>query len=65
MLERADGVINLKGVREATTGRLLVLAVRHRDVVYQPGGELVLLADQDRSRWNQELIVEGQGLVRV
>lgn len=27
-------------------------------------GELVLLADQDRGRWNHELIVEGQSLVR-
>jgi RNA polymerase sigma-70 factor, ECF subfamily len=29
-----------------------------------PDGDLVLLADQDRSRWDRELIAEGQGLVR-
>jgi RNA polymerase sigma-70 factor (ECF subfamily) len=28
------------------------------------GGELVLLADQDRSRWDRELVAEGQALVR-
>jgi RNA polymerase sigma-70 factor (ECF subfamily) len=28
-----------------------------------PDGELVLLADQDRSRWDRELIAEGTGLV--
>lgn len=28
------------------------------------GGELVLLADQDRSRWDRALIDEGQALVR-
>ena len=27
-------------------------------------GELVLLADQDRARWDRELIAEGQALVR-
>jgi RNA polymerase sigma-70 factor, ECF subfamily len=29
-----------------------------------PDGDLVLLADQDRSRWDRELIEEGQALVR-
>jgi RNA polymerase sigma-70 factor, ECF subfamily len=29
-----------------------------------PGGELVLLAEQDRSRWDRHLRVEGQELVR-
>ena len=29
-----------------------------------PDGELVLLADQDRSRWDRGLIAEGQALVR-
>jgi RNA polymerase sigma-70 factor (ECF subfamily) len=29
-----------------------------------PGGELVLLADQDRSLWDRPLIAEGQDLVR-
>jgi RNA polymerase sigma-70 factor (ECF subfamily) len=28
------------------------------------GGELVLLADQDRSRWDQAMIAEGQAIVR-
>ena len=30
-----------------------------------PGGSLVLLADQDRSRWDQAMIAEGQDLVRA
>jgi RNA polymerase sigma-70 factor, ECF subfamily len=30
-----------------------------------PDGALVLLADQDRSRWDQAMIAEGQGLVRA
>lgn len=29
-----------------------------------PSGELVVLAEQDRSRWNRELIAEGHELVR-
>ena len=29
-----------------------------------PNGDLILLADQDRGRWNRTLIVEGQALVR-
>src|ERR671937_2509149 len=29
-----------------------------------PGGDLVLLADQDRWRWDRKLIAEGQELVR-
>jgi RNA polymerase sigma-70 factor (ECF subfamily) len=29
-----------------------------------PDGELVLLEDQDRSLWNQELIAEGSALVQ-
>ena len=30
-----------------------------------PDGELVLLADQDRSRWDRALIAEGQAIVRA
>ena len=30
-----------------------------------PAGDLVLLADQDRGRWDRELIAEGQALVRA
>jgi RNA polymerase sigma-70 factor (ECF subfamily) len=29
-----------------------------------PGGALILLADQDRTRWDRSLIAEGQDLVR-
>jgi RNA polymerase sigma-70 factor (ECF subfamily) len=29
-----------------------------------PGGDLVLLADQDRARWDRDLIAEGQVIVR-
>jgi RNA polymerase sigma-70 factor (ECF subfamily) len=29
------------------------------------GGELILLADQDRSRWDRALVTEGQALVRA
>src|SRR5919201_5707851 len=30
-----------------------------------PGGDLVLLADQDRWRWDRKLIAEGQAIVRA
>ncbi|MFF3691102.1 DUF6596 domain-containing protein [Streptomyces sp. NPDC002187] len=35
-----------------------------RRVTGSGSGDLVLLADQDRSRWDRELITEGQALVR-
>jgi RNA polymerase sigma-70 factor (ECF subfamily) len=44
---------------------LLLLTEARRAARTGPGGELVLLADQDRSRWNRELIVEGQHIVRA
>jgi RNA polymerase sigma-70 factor (ECF subfamily) len=39
---------------------LLLLTDARRDARTGPGGDLVLLADQDRSRWNQALIAEGE-----
>jgi RNA polymerase sigma-70 factor (ECF subfamily) len=43
----------------------LMLLVQSRSATRTtPGGDLVLLADQDRSRWDRELIAEGQALVR-
>lgn len=41
---------------------LLIEARRHARTT--ASGEMVLLADQDRSRWDRELITEGQALVR-
>jgi RNA polymerase sigma-70 factor, ECF subfamily len=43
----------------------LMLLVRSRQGARTtPDGALVLLADQDRSRWDRELIAEGQAIVR-
>ncbi|MFD6068868.1 MULTISPECIES: RNA polymerase sigma factor [Amycolatopsis] len=42
---------------------LMLLVHARRDARTGPDGEPVLLADQDRSRWNRELIEEGGGLV--
>jgi len=43
---------------------LLVLSEARRPARTGPGGELVTLAEQDRSLWNRELIAEGHDLVR-
>ena len=43
---------------------LLLLTEARRPARVGPAGELVTLAEQDRSLWNQELIVEGHRLVR-
>ena len=43
---------------------LMLLVQARRGTRTTADGELVLLADQDRSRWDGALIVEGQGLVR-
>lgn len=42
---------------------LMLLQESRRDTRTSPAGELVLLADQDRSRWNRALILEGTALV--
>jgi RNA polymerase sigma-70 factor (ECF subfamily) len=44
---------------------LMLLTESRREARVGPDGELVLLADQDRSRWNRDLIAEGQALVRA
>ena len=44
---------------------LMLLIDSRRAARLSPGGDLVLLADQDRSRWDRELIEEGQALVRL
>jgi RNA polymerase sigma-70 factor (ECF subfamily) len=44
---------------------LLLLAQSRRAARTDETGELVLLADQDRSRWDRDLIAEGQQLVRA
>jgi RNA polymerase sigma-70 factor (ECF subfamily) len=44
---------------------LLLLTGARRPARTGPGGELVPLADQDRSRWDQAMIAEGQDLVRA
>ena len=43
---------------------LLLLLEARRPARTGPGGELVLLADQDRSRWDRTLLDEGRELVR-
>ncbi|HEY7489448.1 MAG TPA: RNA polymerase sigma factor [Streptosporangiaceae bacterium] len=43
---------------------LLLLTESRRATRRGPGGSLVLLADQDRSRWDRTLIDEGQAIVR-
>jgi RNA polymerase sigma-70 factor, ECF subfamily len=43
---------------------LLLLTEARRPARVGPHGELVLLADQDRSAWDRRLVAEGQDLVR-
>jgi RNA polymerase sigma-70 factor (ECF subfamily) len=43
---------------------LMLLVSSRREARTGPGGELVLLADQDRGRWDRDLVAEGQALVR-
>ncbi|MDD7942784.1 RNA polymerase sigma factor [Actinomycetospora lutea] len=43
---------------------LLLLTEARRPARVGPSGELVVLAEQDRSRWDPELIAEGHALVR-
>jgi RNA polymerase sigma-70 factor (ECF subfamily) len=43
---------------------LMLLIEARRPARTTADGELVLLADQDRSRWDRELIAEGQAIVR-
>ncbi|SDW60695.1 RNA polymerase sigma-70 factor, ECF subfamily [Amycolatopsis xylanica] len=43
---------------------LLLLTEARRPARVGPSGELVVLAEQDRSLWNRELIAEGHELVR-
>ena len=43
---------------------LMVLLESRRTSRTGPAGELVLLPDQDRGRWNREMIAEGQAIVR-
>jgi len=43
---------------------LMLLTESRRPARTGPGGALVLLADQDRGRWDRSLIAEGQALVR-
>jgi RNA polymerase sigma-70 factor, ECF subfamily len=44
---------------------LMLLIDSRRAARTGPDGDLVLLADQDRSAWNRELIDEGQAIVRA
>ena len=43
---------------------LMLLIEARRAARTTPDGSLVLLADQDRTRWNRDLITEGQEIVR-
>jgi len=42
---------------------LMLLTESRRETRTTPDGDLVLLADQDRGRWDRELIAEGQAIV--
>ncbi len=44
---------------------LMLLVDSRRDTRHTPDGQLILLRDQDRSRWDRNLIDEGQSLVRA
>jgi len=44
---------------------LMLLVESRRSARVNEAGQLVLLADQDRSAWNRLLIAEGQSLVRI
>jgi RNA polymerase sigma-70 factor (ECF subfamily) len=44
---------------------LLLLTEARRSARTSPDGSLILLADQDRSRWDRALVDEGQELVRA
>jgi RNA polymerase sigma-70 factor, ECF subfamily len=44
---------------------LMLLTESRRETRTTPDGDLVLLTDQDRGRWDRELIVEGQAIVRA
>ena len=44
---------------------LMLLTESRRPARTTGDGELVLLADQDRARWDRELITEGQAIVRA
>lgn len=44
---------------------LMLLTAARQPARTGPDGSLVLLADQDRSRWDAELIAQGQALVRA
>ncbi|RJL22053.1 RNA polymerase sigma factor [Bailinhaonella thermotolerans] len=55
----------LPGEREVAGLLALMLLVHaRRDARVGPGGELVLLADQERGRWDRAMIEEGLPLVR-
>jgi RNA polymerase sigma-70 factor (ECF subfamily) len=43
---------------------LMLLSESRRAARTTPDGELILLADQDRARWDRDLIAEGQAIVR-
>jgi RNA polymerase sigma-70 factor, ECF subfamily len=44
---------------------LMLLTESRRETRTTPDGDLVLLTDQDRRRWDRELIAEGQAIVRA
>ncbi|HSK24194.1 MAG TPA: sigma-70 family RNA polymerase sigma factor [Egicoccus sp.] len=44
---------------------LMLLSASRQPARARPDGSLVLLADQDRTRWDADLIAEGQALVRA
>jgi RNA polymerase sigma-70 factor (ECF subfamily) len=62
------GRLILQLLPETEVRGLLALMLLHesrRETRATPDGELILLDEQDRSRWNRELIREGVALVRA
>jgi RNA polymerase sigma-70 factor (ECF subfamily) len=62
------GRLILQLLPEAEVRGLLALMLLHesrRETRATPDGELILLDEQDRARWNRELIAEGAALVRA
>ena len=61
----ARGLVALLPGEPEVTGllALLLLTDARRAARTGPGGDLVLLADQDRSRWDRAMISEGEGLL--
>ncbi|WP_291881751.1 sigma-70 family RNA polymerase sigma factor [Cellulomonas sp.] len=63
LLRALDGLLPGRGVVRALLA-LLLLQHSRRDTRLDPSGSLVLLPDQDRSRWHRDEIAEAVGILR-